>query len=207
MILSDREIFLAETAPEKHGPESRTYGSQRSHTEKRPRKSINSEKEELVSFFRSPRALAPGMALTLAAYLVAIIYMIEFPMTIQEFTLLGVTIDVPLTGAVPIFFSFVMVHYLFDSHYIIGKDYVRSVDGVLSFSENDVVIEMQDIRAIEVDYGLYGRFANTGSIKIGTAAHEAQEITMRFVYNPEYYRDIIVARRAQLEPGTMRSID
>ncbi len=207
MIMSDREIFLAETSPEEHGPSSRTYGEGAQQPSKTPRRNLNSDRGELVSFFRSPIALAPGMAFTIVTYLIAIFYMLEYPITVQKITLLGLTMSIPLTGIVPIVLSFVMLHYLFDSHYIVGKDYVRSVDGVLSFKENDVVVEMQDIRAIEVDYGLYGRFANTGSIKIGTAAHEAQEIVMRYIYNPEFYRDIIVARRALLEPGTMRSID
>ena len=88
-----------------------------------------------------------------------------------------------------------LIHRLYDSKYLIGKDYIRALHGLLSFRKQDIRLEYMDIRGIEINRGLYGRVVNTGIITIGTAMMEKEEMNITDIYNPSFYRDIILKRK------------
>jgi hypothetical protein len=125
---------------------------------------------------------------------------IKYPGSIEWLHLFSIggrkaILPIPLYFLAPISLAGLLVNKLYDSKFIIGKDYIRAIHGLLSFSKQDIRLEFMDLRGIEIDRGLYGRIVNTGIMTIGTAMMEQEEIVIANIYNPSYYRDLILKRR------------
>lgn len=151
-----------------------------------------------VHFYRSWLALFPWILGAALCVLLGLWLIILVPESIQAISLLGWEIKVPLTGLVPLMLVAVVLHKMYDSHYVVGPDYVRQLDGLLSLSKDDIIIELKDIRGVEIERNIYGRLVNTGDLKIGTAASDRHEITLRYIRDPSSFRDLILTQRKML---------
>ena len=157
-----------------------------------------SEKEEATLgtdyvFYRSPLSVLPSIVLFIILSICAFYHSIKFPALTQ---VIGV-IPVPLLGITPIVLLGYIVHRLYDRRYYIGKEYVRSIKGLLSFTKQDMRLEYKDIRGIEIDRSLYGRIFDIGTIRIGSAMSDSVELEMPGVRHPSYLRDLLLKYQKQ----------
>jgi hypothetical protein len=105
---------------------------------------------------------------------------------------LGIPLELSLPMLLPIIYFGFIVHQLKNSIYSISAEQVRATHGRLSFSKQDTEIDVIDVRGVEIRRPLLGRLFNYGSVEIGTAAHQGEEILMRGVADPSCVRDIIL---------------
>ena len=114
---------------------------------------------------------------------------------IKEATGIEMILQLPLFYFPPGIMLAFLIHRRLDDKYVIGKGFVRAIHGLLSLEKKDIQIQFIDIRGVEIDRGIYGRISNTGTLLIGTAMLGKEEMQLRKIYNPSYYRDTILARR------------
>lgn len=151
--------------------------------------------DEEIHFYRAPLALLPWMALAAVGVGVGMWILVRFPESVQDLDLFGFSFRLPFSALIPLMLIGIVIQKLYDSHYVVGSDYVREMNGLFSLHKDDIVIEMKDIRGVEIDRSIYGRIVNTGNLKIGTSAHDQNEIIIRYIRDPSYYRDVILTRR------------
>jgi uncharacterized membrane protein YdbT with pleckstrin-like domain len=108
------------------------------------------------------------------------------------------TFTLSIFSVISIIFLAALLHQIFDSRYIIGKDYVRGVNGLLSFQERDSRIDFENIREIEIDASLIDRILNIGDVLIMSSVNSEAVVHLNRVYNPWKLRAIIEYRKAHL---------
>lgn len=165
-----------------------------------------SEFTDEVRFRCSPLAVLPFILLFFILTALAIYLTYLYPGSVQYIDLYpliekDIYLPIPLFFIIPLFLLSYIMHTLYDALYIIGEDYVRATYGLLSFNKTDVRLEFVDVRGIEINRGIYGRIVNTGTIHVGTAMREEEELFIINVYNPSQYRDLILKRRNYIEKG------
>jgi uncharacterized membrane protein YdbT with pleckstrin-like domain len=165
---------------------------------------IDETDSEPIVFYRSHLAELPLILLCLALFIAGIYFSFLYPEYIEFielFTIFGRTayLPIPLFLLVPIILLAYTLHCLYDAKYILGPDYIRATYGLISFKKKDMRLEFIDIRGIEINRGIYGRLVNVGTLHIGTAMKEEEELFIEKVYNPSQYRDIIIRRRKFLQ--------
>lgn len=156
--------------------------------------------DEEISFRPSIVAELPLCLLIVIVFVICVMATINYPRSVEWVELFRIgqnraILPIPLYFLPPIVLAFLLIHRLYDSKYVIGKDYIRALHGLLSFKKQDIRLEYMDIRGIEINRGLYGRVVNTGVLTIGTAMMEKEEMNIKDIYNPSFYRDIILKRR------------
>ncbi len=146
-------------------------------------------------FYRSPLAFLPEIICFISLFLGAITFSAIYPQTIQSVSFGPVKFSLSLGAIFPLVFGAYLLHQLYNSRYIVGADSVRATHGILSFIRHDNEISVADIRGVEIDRSIWGRIFNVGTIEIGTAAHQAKEITIAHVYDPSLIRNVILERK------------
>lgn len=166
--------------------------------------SDQNEHAEEIKFRCSPIAVLPLIIFFIAFIILGIYQTFSYPSSIQYielFTFSGkvIYLPIPIFLIIPLLMSGCILHTLYDAVYVIGEDYIRATYGLLSFQKKDIRLEFVDVRGIEINRGIYGRIANTGSIFVGTAMKEDEELFIENVFNPSQYRDLIIKRRSVIE--------
>lgn len=157
------------------------------------------ELDEALVVHRSPLAFGPLFLLFLFVSLLSVYITFEFPMSVQKIDLGLFAFHLPLSGLLPMMIGGFILHKLYDAKYVIGPGYLRGTEGLLSMQKSDVLVEIGHIRGIEISRSLYGRMVNTGTLAIGTAAQEDEELIMRYIADPSRVRDIIIERLSVLK--------
>ena len=94
-------------------------------------------------------------------------------------------------GVIPLLFLLEIVRRRHDDLYIFGLHRLTHLKGRFSLSYNIPVIKYSDIRAINVSQDFMGRIFDYGSVSIGTAAHEGNELLVAGVRAPEELAKLI----------------
>jgi hypothetical protein len=152
---------------------------------------------EEIDFGRNIMSQGPLLVVFILLTIAAFYCSAKFPWSLYTVALppLGFSVSIPYLFILP-FTAFVMgATRLCDARYVIGPDYVRAVHGILSFRKHDLRIDFDSIRGIEVDRSIYGRIFNLGDIKIVSTMGDGSEILIDDVYDPSFYRDLIVSRK------------
>lgn len=159
--------------------------------------SAHLEDPEEIDFGRNIMSQGPLLAAFILLTIAAFYCTARFPWTLYDLPVssLGFSLTIPYLFVLPFTVFVVGGMRLCDARYVIGPDYVRSVHGILSFRKQDLRIEFDSIRGIEVDRSIYGRIFNLGDIKIVSTMGDGSEILIDDVYDPSFYRDLIVSRK------------
>lgn len=151
-----------------------------------------------ITLRRSPLAELPRISLLLVLIVAGTLLSVIYPVTIQTVVIpLGsyeFAIVLPLIGLPLLLLAAYIIHRLWDTKYVIGADYVRSIKGLLSLSKEDMRIEYSTVRGIEIVRPLWQRILNVGTLKIGSAMRVEVEVLIEGIFNPSRYRDIILSR-------------
>ena len=155
--------------------------------------------DDSVVFYRHFLSALPAIILFVVTAILSLYFSVTYPASVQWISLFRiggfqVNIAIPLFALVPFALGALIIHQLYDCRYEIGDGYVRCTSGRLGFSKQDLRINMEHIRGIEIDRSLYGRIVNIGDLRIGSAMHEEVEIVMGGVFDPSHYRNIVTQR-------------
>lgn len=155
-----------------------------------------------VVFHRSWRNEIPAIMLLVLSVLFSVYLVLDFPeIFLQDsnfnFLAFGNYSWLPsMLGAflVPLVVLGFLIHRLFDDRFIITEDSIVAVNGLLSLKLCSSRVHFAHVRGVEVEQGIFQRLVNTGNLMVGSAAHLGQEVVMKGVGNPTYYREIIAAQ-------------
>lgn len=151
--------------------------------------------ERVIRFHRSLLAEGPALLALILFVYAAFYFTGSSPYFIQEIHLgPSIVLPIPLLGLPALLLLFYIIHRRFNFLFIINHDHVCAVHGILSVSLQDVRIEYENIRGVEIDRSLYQRIFNLGDIKVGSAMRADVEVWMPGVRSPDLYRSIIEAR-------------
>ena len=168
-----------------------------------------------IVLYRSVLAELPLILVTLITIVVGIYFTythessIEY-LDIYHFENWTLSIPIPLYAIIPILLTVFTLHVMYDCKYEIADDYVRSIKGLVSLTKLDHRIELNNLRGVDIHRNLYCRIVNVGTLRISSATHDNVEVCLYDIYNPSYYRDLIIERRKQArleEANVVNSID
>ena len=139
---------------------------------------------------------APRLLLFGILFIGGVVCTVMFPMTVFKASdpALPFSLSFPLCLLPAVFFAVKILYDLCNERYTIGKDYVRTVCGLLSLYKSDIRVKCHDIRGVDIERSIFGRILNTGDILIGSALNADMVFRMRGLSNPSLYRDIILER-------------
>ena len=165
------------------------------------------EERSAVTFTRHFLSKGPTLLLFIILVIVAFYLSARYPWSIQPIAISeqsDFVFHLPLFALPPVLLLFYILHILRDRRYIIGADYVRSIQGLLSLRKKDVRIELQNIRGIEIDRSLYERILNLGTLHITSTMSSEHDVMLVGVLNPSNYRDLILERMKHVGPTVER---
>ena len=174
------------------------------------RQLAKSDKELLL--FKSPIAEGPLIVAVTAVSILCLDWYYRFPNATQTIIIpLSTDSTLPVTislfGIIPLILLAVVAHRLWNFRYVIGQDYVRTIEGLLSISKKDMRLEFHNIRGVEIDRSLYGRIVNIGDLLVGSSMHAEIELQLRGLRDPSFYRDVILHRMRRAEEEFYRKPD
>ncbi len=158
----------------------------------------NSPLSEEIAFSRSVLCLAPAIALFVFLSACAFYFTAVFSWSVQYVGLGWIALPIPLFFLPPFLVFIYIGHRLIDARFVIGQDYVRSVTGLCSVRKRDVQMDLENMRGIEVERGLWGRIVNCGDVLVVSTVSNEVEVRMDGVHDPSRYRDFILERKRAL---------
>jgi len=94
-------------------------------------------------------------------------------------------------GLIPIGFLLSLLHFRFDNAYLFDDTNIYREEGRVSFCFKNPSIRYADIKGITVYQTFWGRVFNFGSIELGTAANEGNELIIKNVRAPHELSELI----------------
>lgn len=124
------------------------------------------------------------------AYVVAILGISGILLRVE--LVFGSELSLPFLGSfslwwltlVPILISLEFMRRYHNDLYVFEKDQVKQISGRLSLQYKIPIVKYLDIRAITVEQGLFGRLLNYGTVALGTASSEGNELEIAGIANP-----------------------
>ncbi len=104
------------------------------------------------------------------------------------------TLSIPILHLVPLLLVISALHALYDEKYLIDKEGVIEIIGLLSLRVRRIQLHYHNIRASEVEQAQIQRIFDIGSVKLGTVVTTLGEISMHGIKNPYLYQSIIEGR-------------
>ncbi len=92
---------------------------------------------------------------------------------------------------IPIGFLLSLLHFRFDNAYLFDDTNIYREEGRVSFCFKNPSIRYADIKGITVYQTFWGRVFNFGSIELGTAANEGNELIIKNVRAPNELAELI----------------
>jgi len=169
------------------------------------RQEIAANKAWLVTH-RSLRSLLPMMIWTFITGYAAYYFSISTPA-------IRIPASIPYLGGIrlgtlwilPVSLAIETIRRYFNDQWVFDNHKITHFKGRISLSYSMPVIKYIHIRAITVTQSLLGRILNYGSIAMGTAGEEGNELTVRGVADPRYLAHLVDLLRLDLERNTNRS--
>jgi hypothetical protein len=96
-------------------------------------------------------------------------------------------------GLIPIGFLLSLLHFRFDNAYLFDDTNIYREEGRVSFCFKNPSIRYADVKGITVYQTFWGRVFNFGSIELGTAANEGNELIIKNVRAPQELAALIEA--------------
>jgi membrane protein YdbS with pleckstrin-like domain len=142
------------------------------------------EREQLLLVKRSLRSVIPNIFYFFCA--TAIVAMLEYYLYDVPMPDLPVIrhLSVRWLALIPVVFLLEIVRRYHDDLYIFGEHRLTHLEGRLSLSYSVPMISYVDVRAITVKQDIFGRLLDYGTIEIGTAAVEGNEVTIQGIRAP-----------------------
>jgi hypothetical protein len=110
-------------------------------------------------------------------------------------------------GLIPLGFFLSIVHFRFNNAYIFDSTDIYREEGRLSLCYKNPSIRYADIKGITVYQSFWGRVFNFGSIELGTAANEGNELIIQGIRGPHELAELIEALRLlNLDPDAWRNL-
>lgn len=100
-----------------------------------------------------------------------------------------------LVGLFPLGFFLSVLHYRFNNVYVLDHTNISRQEGRLSFSFRNPSIRYVDIKGVTVYQTFWGRILDFGSLELGTAASDGNELTIQQVKAPYELAELIEALR------------
>lgn len=124
----------------------------------------------------------------------------QYPDTVitgKLFTLAGKTfwLSLPLFWLAPFFALMELAVRIYNVRFKVDGRGIEAQSGILSFSTSITRVRYEDIRSIETDQSLIGRFLDVGDVLIGTAATSGIEIAFHGVEAPREIQEMIQRER------------
>jgi uncharacterized membrane protein YdbT with pleckstrin-like domain len=105
-----------------------------------------------------------------------------------------------LIGLIPFGFFLSVVHFRFNNAYVFDDTNISSQEGRISLNYRNPTIRYADIKGITVSQSFWGRVFNYGTIALGTAANEGNELTIKCIGSPYALAELIEElRRVNLD--------
>jgi hypothetical protein len=92
---------------------------------------------------------------------------------------------------IPIGFLLSLLHFRFNNAYLFDDTNIYREEGRISFRFKNPSIRYADIKGITVYQSFWGRVFNFGSIELGTAANEGNELIINHVRAPHKLAELI----------------
>lgn len=130
----------------------------------------------------------------------AVILSIQFPASVIRGELITVgntriILLLPLYALLPAVSLGDLIARIYNVRYVLNRRGLEAREGIISLNQYITAIRFEDIRLIEVDQNLVGRFLNYGNVRIGTAATGEAEIVMHGVEAPREIQSLVQAER------------
>jgi uncharacterized membrane protein YdbT with pleckstrin-like domain len=144
----------------------------------------SADREQLLAVKRSLRSIIPNMFYFLCA--TAVVGVLEYYLYDVEMPDLPVIrhLSIRWLALIPIIFLLEIIRRYHDDLYIFGEHRLTHLEGRLSLSYSVPMINYSDVRAITVQQDIFGRILDYGTLQIGTAAVEGNEVTIAGVRSP-----------------------
>lgn len=142
------------------------------------------DREQLLSVKRSLRSIIPNIFYFLCA--TAVVGVLEYYLYDVAMPDLPIIrhLSIRWLAIIPIVFLLEIVRRYHDDLYIFGEHRLTHLEGRLSLSYSVPMINYSDVRAITVQQDIFGRILDYGTLQIGTAAVEGNEVTIAGVRSP-----------------------
>lgn len=110
-------------------------------------------------------------------------------------------------GLIPIGFLLSLLHFRFDNAYVFDDTNIYREEGRVSFCFKNPSIRYADVKGITVYQSFWGRVFNFGSIELGTAANEGNELIIKNVRAPHELAALIEAfQQRNLDPEDWKTL-
>lgn len=106
-----------------------------------------------------------------------------------------VVLVLPLWWLLPLGILGSLVWRIYNVRYVIDSKGIECREGILSLNLRSTRIAYEDVRSIETEQTLFGRFLDFGDILIGTAATGGIEIWFEGIGSPKEVQEIIQTER------------
>lgn len=153
---------------------------------------LANKSERLLEVHRSLWSIMSNMIIFLA--LVVIVYLINY--FYPRYT---VPRTIPLIGGAtlrwlavfPVLMLLEIIRRYHDDLYVFHRDYIKHLGGRLSLSYSVPALNYSDIRSIWVDQDVMGRILNYGTVILGSAAEEENELWIEGVRGPQELANLV----------------
>jgi len=140
------------------------------------------------------------MILFLVLSVGTVILSIRFPSSIISgplFDIAGYSIHLrlPVLWVLPFITLSLSFLKIFDVRYLLDDIGVEATEGILRWRKRVTRLNFTDIRSLETDQSLLGRFFDFGNLEIGTAASGDVEITLSGIGSPKSLQRLIQEQR------------
>lgn len=158
--------------------------------------SSNSLSEEFI-IYRTPIAYGPHLLLFAVLTAFGLYSVFELPWSLLEIDLGAFVLVFPILALPAILVGTYILHSLYDAKYIITEEYIRCIEGILSFQREDDFLEHRHMSSIEVENSVCGRLFNTGSVCISYLG-DRRNIKLSNIAGPFQVRKTILDFKSRL---------
>lgn len=118
-----------------------------------------------------------------------------------------IVLTLPLWWLLPLGVLGSLVWRIYNVRYLIDSKGIECREGILSINLRSTRIAYEDVRSIETEQTLIGRFLDFGDILIGTAATGGIEIWFEGIGSPKEVQEIIQSERERRQQRNQRTAE
>ena len=149
-------------------------------------------------FYRSKLAELPMIALLLIIIILKLYLTAKYNFGLVNYnlSLLGktYTLSFSLLSILTVFVFLLILRNHYNQKLIVGSNFVICKSGIISINQQDVRLDFENIRGIEIDKSILDRILNLGKLKIGSSSTDQIEIIFSGLRNPNQVRALIEYR-------------